>query len=172
MDNEEVTDLQVNNTVVPDSVATKDGVVYYIWEINPEYVEEAQALGYDELNQRKIFRQQGDLFETGQPQDITPEFQTLANIIDAGGIPFEDVISKKNVMPQQEELYSEFIENILTPILDEPTMVAQIRAEAVAFIGDFTTQDFKDMFGINNLQDGELYWDASASRLLYKEKED
>ena len=35
-DNEEVTDLQVNNTVVPDSVATKDGVVYYIWEINPE----------------------------------------------------------------------------------------------------------------------------------------
>ena len=75
-------------------------------------------------------------------------------------------------MPQQEELYSEFIEDILTPILDEPTMVAQIRAEAVAFIGDFTTQDFKDMFGINNLQDGELYWDASASRLLYKEKED
>ena len=157
------------NKIVPIGTFNRD---LKIWEINPEYVEEAQALGYDELNQRKIFRQQGDLFETGQPQDITPEFQTLANIIDAGGIPFEDVISKKNVMPQQEELYSEFIENILTPILDEPTMVAQIRAEAVAFIGDFTTQDFKDMFGINNLQDGELYWDASASRLLYKEKED
>ena len=157
------------NKIVPIGTFNRD---LKIWEINPEYVEEAQDLGLDELSQRKIFRQQGDLFETGQPQDITPEFQTLANIIDAGGIPFEDVISKKNVMPQQEELYSEFIEDILTPILDEPTMVAQIRAEAVAFIGDFTTQDFKDMFGINDLQDGELYWDASASRLLYKEKED
>ena len=143
-----------------------------IWEINPEYVEEAQALNLDELNQRKIFRQQGDLFETEEPQDITPEFQTLANIIDAGGIPFEDVISKKTLTQQQEELYSEFIEDEILPLLDEPTMIAQIRAEAVAFIGDFTTQDFKDMFGINDLQDGELYWDASASRLLYKEKED
>jgi hypothetical protein len=145
-----------------------------IWEVNPDYVEEAKALGLDELNQRKIFRQQGDLFNRGQgPQDITPEFETLANIIKSGFKPIDEALPKQQTFTKvQQDRYDEFVEDLLPSLLGTKTNIAQLRAtQGVAFLDDYTSQQFNDMFDID-LEDGALYWDMTSSTLFYKEKED
>ena len=149
-----------------------------VWEINPEYVEEAQALGLDELSQRRIFREQGNLFDKDeQPNqlDTSPEFSTRSTILkQKGGKSFNEIIDP-TLLPsgsKQEEMYNEFVEKTIPLLLDDKIMKAQIRSGGVAFLGNFDEQDFLDVFGLKGIATGDLFWDATEGEMLYLETTD
>lgn len=134
-----------------------------IWEINPDYVTEAQNRELDEISQRALFRKQGHLLDTPIYSSIE-EYKNITALKNAGYKFLPDLIAPTgtSLYNEQEDLYNDWKKNIL------PSLIKGKEKEDIIFLDNYSSQEIEDMFGISGVGNSKLYWNNETSKLFYK----